>query len=74
MEDLSNNLLLNFFWETLVEADKPQLPMVIENQDCLNHLCPPHSFLHQLLPESLSFHYNLAILIWNYFWVFILFD
>ena len=44
--------------ETLVEADQPRLPVVIENQNRLNHLCPPRSFHHRLLPESLSFRHN----------------
>lgn len=39
MEGLSNNLLLNFFWETLVEADQPRFPVVIENQN--RPLLPP---------------------------------
>ena len=44
--------------ETLVEADQPRLPVVIENQNRLNHLCQPRSFHHRLLPEGLSFRHN----------------
>lgn len=44
--------------ETLVEADQPRFPVVIENQNRLNHLCPPRFFQHRLLPESISFRHN----------------
>lgn len=44
--------------KTLVEADQPRLPMVVENQNRLNHLCRSRFSRHQLLQESSSFRHN----------------
>lgn len=42
----------------LIEADQPRLPVVVENQNRLNHLCRPRFFRHRRLPESTSFRHN----------------
>lgn len=44
--------------KTLVEADQPRLPMVVENQNRLNHLCWSRFPRHQLLQESSHFRHN----------------
>lgn len=44
--------------KTLVEADQPRLPMIVENQNRLNHLCRSRFSRHQLLQASSSFRHN----------------
>lgn len=46
--------------ETLVEADQPRLPVVVENQNRLDHLCRPRFFQRRQLPQSISFRHNTA--------------
>lgn len=50
--------------ETLVEADQPRLPVVVENQNRLNHLCRPRSFQRRRPPRSVYFRHNTATSAW----------
>lgn len=50
--------------ETLVEADQPRLPVVVEHQNRLNHLCGPRFFKRRRLPQSISFRHNTATSAW----------